>query len=381
MKTSIIGMGEVGSALYEILKEKYVVKGFDKGKPEEYECDIMHVCIPHSDDLPEIVKAYSDMQKPKLIVVHSSVKVGTTNKIREAVGVPCFHSPIRGRHPNMKEGILTYVKYVSYNTETWCMDAMKIAGYFSECGVRTKIVKDTKVTELMKLLELSRYGVYLAFAKEQESICEHFGMNYETVVNEYERTRSEGLEKLGLGDLRQPILVPFKDFVGGHCTVEDMDLLLDQKETRLLKLANEIDRNTRVWGACNIFKTAKIGKGCSIGHGCEIGNNVVIGDRVRIGAMCFIPEGVTIEDDCFIAPKVTFSNDKYPPSKDKSKWGKITVKRGAAIGMGAIILPDVMIGENSFVGAGAIVTHSVPDGEKWYGSPATAHGKWLHEEA
>jgi len=381
MKSAIIGMGEVGTALYEILKTKYEVTGFDYATGPSRECEIMHVCIPHSDNLPEIVKSYAEAQNPKFIVIHSSVKVGTTDKVRELTGIPCFHSPIRGRHPQMKKGILTYVKYISYDEKTYCFDAQKIANYFEACGIKTKVVKGLKTTELMKLLELCRYGVYLAFAKEQESICEHFGLDYESVVNEYERTRSEGLSMLGLGDLRNPILTPFKDFVGGHCTVEDMDLMLEQKETKLLKLATEIDRNTKVWGQCNIYKSAKIGKGCSIGHGCEIGNNVVIGNRVRIGAMCFLPEGVTIEDDVFIAPGVCVSNDKYPPSKDKSGWGKVLIKKGATVGIGAIILPGVTIGVNAFVGAGSVVTHDVPDGEKWYGTPAQPHGRWIHEEA
>jgi acetyltransferase-like isoleucine patch superfamily enzyme len=90
--------------------------------------------------------------------------------------------------------------------------------------------------------------------------------------------------------------------------------------------------------------------------------------------MCFIPEGVTIEDNCFIAPRVSFSNDKRPPSK-KEFWGKITIKKNAAIGMGAIILPGVMVGEGAIVGAGAVVTKSIPAGEKWFGVPAMPHGE------
>jgi len=85
--------------------------------------------------------------------------------------------------------------------------------------------------------------------------------------------------------------------------------------------------------------------------------------------MCFIPEGVIISSDVFIAPRVTFTNDKYPPS-GKECWGYTVVKSGAAIGAGSIILPGVSIGSNSLVGAGSVVTKNIPDGEVWVGHPA-----------
>ena len=105
---------------------------------------------------------------------------------------------------------------------------------------------------------------------------------------------------------------------------------------------------------------------------------MLIGNSVRVGAYCFIPSGVTIEDNCFIAPKVTFSNDKHPPS-NKEEWGEILVKEGAMIGMGSIILPGVTIGKGAIVGAGSLVSKDIPDGEVWYGQAAYKHG--VKEEA
>ena len=90
--------------------------------------------------------------------------------------------------------------------------------------------------------------------------------------------------------------------------------------------------------------------------------------------MTFIPEGVVIENDVFVAPGVFFSNDKYPPSSQK-EWGRILIKKGAALGMGAIILPGVTVGERAMIGAGSVVTKDVPDGAKYYGNPAHAHGE------
>lgn len=367
MKSSIIGLGEVGAALFAILKNHYDIQWFEKNSDPNYKTEIMHVCIPWGENFHATVKQYVAVQQPDIVVVHSSVPVGTCEKLG------AFHSPIRGQHPDMTGGILNYVKYLGTDLQDSVVNE-QVCAYFEKAGIKTKLIKGTRTTELAKLLELCRYGTYIAFAKEQENICKHFGLDYNTVVKEYEGTRSEGLVRINRQDLCQPILYPFKDYVGGHCTVEDMEILLQQLETPLLKKAYEIDKNTVVWNNCNIYKTAKIGKGCSIGGNTEIGNKVVIGNNVRIGAFCFIPEGVTIEDDTFIAPRVSFSNDKRPPSR-KECWGKILIKKGAVIGMGAIILPGVTVGERAIVGAGSVVTKDVPAGEQWYGVPAMPHGK------
>lgn len=366
MKSSIIGLGEVGAGLFSILKNHYDIQWFEKTSDPNYKTEIMHVCIPWSDEFHAIVESYVAVQKPEIIVVHSSVPVGTCKKLN------AFHSPIRGQHPDMTGGILNYVKYIGTDSHDATLNE-QVLSYFDKAGIKSELISGTKTTELAKLLELCRYGTYIAFAKEQEDICKHFGVDYNVAVKDYEGTRSSGLLSLNRFDLVQPQLYPFKDYVGGHCTVEDMEILLEQIETPILKKAYEIDRNTKVWGNCNIYKTAKIGKGCSVGTGTEIGHNVKIGNNVRIGAQCFIPEGVTIEDDCFIAPGVFFSNDKRPPS-NKECWGKILIKKGACIGMRSTILPGVTIGEKAMIGAGAVVTKDVPSGEQWYGVPAMPHG-------
>ena len=122
-----------------------------------------------------------------------------------------------------------------------------------------------------------------------------------------------------------------------------------------------IPESTKVWHYTNIYDSALIGDNCVIGSYVEIGPNVVIGDGCRIEAFAFIPEGVILENNVFIGPHVCFTNDKYPPSFGKH-WAPILVRAGAVIGANATILPGVTIGLNAVVGAGAVVTKSVPDG-------------------
>lgn len=114
-----------------------------------------------------------------------------------------------------------------------------------------------------------------------------------------------------------------------------------------------------------------IGDNVSIGSGSIIEHSIVIGDNVRLHSSCFIPEFTIIEDGAWIGPCVTLTNSKYPNqtwSKDKLQACKIS--RGAIIGANVTILPGVVIGENCLVGAGSVVTKSVPSGKVVFGVPA-----------
>jgi UDP-2-acetamido-3-amino-2,3-dideoxy-glucuronate N-acetyltransferase len=395
MRSLIIGNGEIGSALAKILEAKYPKKVFvyDSARPSEenLQCKpyYLHICIPYCDNFEKIVADYVDIVQPATVIVHSSVKPGICERIAfVCLGrLPILYSPVRGKHPEMIEGLKTYQKYLYFDNRGYD-EAMTAARYFQEAGIPCKTFPDTITGETAKLLALCRYGVYIAFAKEQERLCEKLGIKYWQTVVDWEKTRNEGLRTItkdGL-NLSQPELYPFQDYIGGHCCVEDMELLLNYLADNpklfgnftmpILEAAYETGRNTKIWQPCKVYDTAIIGKGCNIGVNCEIGHNVKIGNGVRIGHGCFIPEGVTIEDGCFIAPGVFFSNDKHPPSHDKSQWGKILIKKGAIIGMRATILPGVVVGEGAMVGAGSVLTKDVPAGEKWYGNPAMPHGKY-----
>ena len=133
----------------------------------------------------------------------------------------------------------------------------------------------------------------------------------------------------------------------------------------------DIGEGTTIWQFCVVLKNAVIGKDCNINAYCLIEGGTVIGDRVTIKSGNYIWAGITLEDDVFIGPNVTFTNDKYPKSKNKDfKLEKTTVCKGASIGGGSVILPGVKIGLGATVGAGAVVTKDVPDGATVIGNPA-----------
>lgn len=134
-----------------------------------------------------------------------------------------------------------------------------------------------------------------------------------------------------------------------------------------------------VWEPSKVSYDAVIGEKVQIGSFSEIGPRVTIGNRVRVGAMCFIPEGVIIEDDAWIGPRCTFTNDRFPPSP-RGKWQVTKIERGARLGAGVTVVCGLTIGEGALVGAGSVVTKNIPAGETWAGVPAKHIKNKLEEE-
>ena len=132
-----------------------------------------------------------------------------------------------------------------------------------------------------------------------------------------------------------------------------------------------VPEDTNIWQFCVVLSKAKIGHNCNVCSHCLVENDVFIGDSVTIKCGVQLWDGIIIEDNVFIGPNVTFTNDRYPRSKNE-KWQleRTIVRRGASIGAGAVVLCGVEIGEKAMIGAGSLVTRNVPAGELWMGNPA-----------
>ena len=134
---------------------------------------------------------------------------------------------------------------------------------------------------------------------------------------------------------------------------------------------NNIPSSTNIWKYCVVLSGAKIGENVNICSHCLVENEVTIGNNVTIKSGVQVWDGITIEDNVFVGANVTFTNDKYPRSKNPD-WQLLStvIKKGASIGAGSTILPGLTIGENAIIGAGSVVTKSIPAGELWVGNPA-----------
>ncbi len=142
----------------------------------------------------------------------------------------------------------------------------------------------------------------------------------------------------------------------------------------------QIGENTNIWQFAIVLENAVIGKNCNINCHTFIENDVTLGDNVTLKSGVYLWDGIRIDDNVFIGPNVTFTNDKYPRSKNyPATFQNTIIGKGATIGAGAIILGGINIGDFAFIGAGAVVTKDVPSRALVIGNPAKRIG-WVNND-
>jgi len=135
----------------------------------------------------------------------------------------------------------------------------------------------------------------------------------------------------------------------------------------------EVGEDSVIWRWTHVMSKAKIGKNCTIGQGCFFQDDTEVGDDCKIQNNVSVYTGVTLEDNVFIGPSVVFTNVRKPKAGviiATSAYNRTIVRQGATIGANATIVCGVEIGENALVGAGAVITKSVPPGICVVGNPA-----------
>lgn len=154
-------------------------------------------------------------------------------------------------------------------------------------------------------------------------------------------------------------------------------------ETAQISPEAVIGAGTRIWHYVQVRERAHIGQNCIVGKGTYIDAEVTIGDNCKVQNACQVYHGATLEDGVFLGPGVILTNDKLPRAinpdgslKSSTDWqvGRIHIGRGAAVGAGSVVLPDVCIGTFALVGAGSVVTRDVPDYGLVRGNPARLQG-------
>jgi UDP-N-acetyl-D-mannosaminuronate dehydrogenase len=222
---AVIGLGEIGRPLLELIEDsgQHVV-GIDVDPvaiPARGTVAVMHICIPFEiDDFVGEVARYIDLIDPRLTIVNSTVAVGTTRAIHERAGAAVAHSPVRGKHVQMKTEMLQYDKFVGGIDEAAGSIA---AAHFERLGMRTRVLPSPEVTELAKLTETTYFGLQIAWAQEVERYCDHFQVDYDDVVAIYEE----------VGYL--PPVKFFSGVIGGHCVMPNIDILLSLLQSSVLE--------------------------------------------------------------------------------------------------------------------------------------------------
>lgn len=205
VKQCVIGNGEIGKGISEVLG----CPAFDVEGPDK-EYDVIHICYPFSDDFEALTEDYEVRCNAELVVVHSTVPVGTCDK-NEWV-----HSPVRGRHPHLAESIRKFTKFFGGKHA-------KTAAELFPCPA---VVTDkAKNTEAMKLWDTTIYGLNILIEKEIHKYCEENGVDFDIVYTQANQTYNEGYELLGEPQFKKYILKHMEGEIGGHCVLPNFELL------------------------------------------------------------------------------------------------------------------------------------------------------------
>ena len=230
-RTLVVGLGEVGGALAAVLDRKETVlrHDLDRVKIEE-PIGTMHLCIPFQSprQFETVALGYISRFKPALTIINSTVIPGTTRSIAEKSGSPVAYSPVRGKHVKMEQDLLHYVKFVAAPERSTVASA---EAHFQAAGMKTRRMTEVESLELAKLAETTYFGVCIAFAQEMNRYAERVGGDYSESIDFFEEVDFLPRQRY------------FPGFIGGHCVIPNIKLLLQIAPSNALEAI--LDSNER----------------------------------------------------------------------------------------------------------------------------------------
>ena len=260
-KILIIGLGEVGKPLYKILSENFTnVYGYDSDRSKTIHelkaipkpIEIMHIAYPYTggefiDSTINYIRSFN----PRLVIIHSSIPPRTTRLIQSKTDSVIAYSPVRGKHPDLKEHLRFWTKWISAVNQAGIELAKR---HLEEAGFKVKVAKDPESLELAKLWETIYRAAMIACWQEIHRISKDLGADIKVIAEFIQEVHEV------LGD--RPLYYP--DVIGGHCLIPntrilaeivDSDLLsfilksneLRSEEIKDPKIAEEVEALKEIW--------------------------------------------------------------------------------------------------------------------------------------
>jgi len=146
------------------------------------------------------------------------------------------HSPVRGIHPHLYEGIKTFLKYIGTDDKKAGQMAKR---HLESLGIKTKVFFPAMTTEIGKLLDTTYYGLSIAWHGEMAKICEKARVDFGKAVIDFNETYNEGYTKLGKRNVIRPVLYPPKNGISGHCIIPNAEVLKEYFESGAMDLVLE----------------------------------------------------------------------------------------------------------------------------------------------
>ena len=249
MKKDIVaGIGEIGRPILKLLSESNIVVGFDlnpnlmdKRKFERYKnlkTSFMHITIPVTGKfINNVLKLYKKFQ-PECVVIHSTIRPGTTERLQEKLPIPVIYSATRGVHKRMIYDLKRYTKFfvISTNTPRGKWASSRYVKMMKACGIKTKKMSKPETLELAKIIcDTSYLGWLVNYAQLSNMIAIEHGVNYDEMWS-----FTEEIQKF-LGN--RPKMYP--GIIGGHCVIPNLGLLDNQTLNIIKKLNSSYKKKSR----------------------------------------------------------------------------------------------------------------------------------------
>ncbi|MEZ0345577.1 MAG: GDP-mannose dehydrogenase [Infirmifilum sp.] len=233
----VVGLGEVGGAVYEVAKDsgKFELYGYDIDPSKRInsledvpkQIDYMHIAIPYNDRFVENVKQYVSTIHPRGIIVHSTVAPGTTRRLYEELAMPVAFSPVRGKHPKIKEHLYFWPKWVTALPGDFISEAK---AHLESMNLKVRVSnEEPEALELAKLWETVYRAIMIAAWQEMHRIARSYGVGLKIIAEFTAEVHSV------LHD--RPVYYP--DFIGGHCLIPNTQILVKTNPSELLKFVLE----------------------------------------------------------------------------------------------------------------------------------------------
>jgi len=227
-KDVVAGLGEIGKPILKLLSKDGIIVGFDlnrdlmdERKFEKYKklkTSFLHITIPVTNRfINDVLKLHKKFQ-PECVVIHSTIKPGTTEKLQGKLSIPVIYSATRGVHKRMSNDIKRYTKFfvISTNAPRAKWASSKYVKLMRHCGLKTKKMSKPETLELAKIVcDTSYLGWLVNYAQLSNLIAIEYGVNYDEMWS----FSDEIHEFLG----NRPKMYP--GHIGGHCVIPNLDLI------------------------------------------------------------------------------------------------------------------------------------------------------------
>ena len=240
----IIGMGQVGKALLQVLNCEFVghatpylvhyrdIDLHPDHPPFLGDYDVLHITFPYSEDFSHVVGLYDKQYEPKMTIIHSTVPVGTTY----GLGPSTVVSPIRGVHPTLGPSIIAFTKYFGGEM------AFEAANLFVKVGChKISHHKDSRSVEALKLWSTTQHAWAIMMEKIIHKWCKDNDVDFDLVYTDANNTYNAGYTDMDMRHVRRPVLEHMPGPIGGHCLLPNLEMLDGEAAEILLEMNKDFN--------------------------------------------------------------------------------------------------------------------------------------------